>query len=159
MNEEKIIFRGSPSIWLKGGQIFLAILLIIGAGVGAFFLQPYALAFAALGAVGLIYLLGLVIAVRSTVYEVTTQRIRLTNGILSKRTDEMELYRVTDMTLVEPFTLRMLGKGNIELTTSDTTTPLLCIRAISGARQLREDMRVYIEECRDRKRVRVTEFE
>ena len=142
---------------VKAGQAFVALLLIVGGVVAA--LLTNIIPLYGVSALGLIYLLGVIIAVRSTVYEATTQRIRLTKGILSKRTDEMELYRVTDITLVEPFTERMLGKGTVELTTSDPTTPLLCLRAISGAKQLREELRKYIEECRDRKRVRVTEFE
>ena len=42
--------------------------------------------------------------IRCRVYEVTTERIRVTTGILTKRTEELELYRVKDITLIETFT-------------------------------------------------------
>lgn len=96
---------------------------------------------------------------RSRVYEVTTQRLRITRGIFSKRTDEVELYRVVDTTLVEPFFYRMFGAGNIVMNTNDPTTPTITLEAVKGASSLREELRKSVESCRDRKRVRVTEFE
>jgi uncharacterized membrane protein YdbT with pleckstrin-like domain len=99
------------------------------------------------------------IANRCRVYEVTTQRIRVTRGIFSKRTDELELYRVRDSSLVEPFLYRMFGAGNIEIVTMDVSTPGLTLEAIKGAAAVREELRKNIEACRDRKGVRVTEFE
>ena len=96
---------------------------------------------------------------RSRVYEVTTQRIRITTGVFSKRTEELELYRVRDSSLVEPFLYRMFGAGNIEVVTADASTPGLTIEAIKGAAAVREEIRKNVEACRDRKGVRVTEFE
>lgn len=96
---------------------------------------------------------------RCRVYELTTQRLRVTTGVFSKRTEEMELYRVTDSTLVEPFIYRTFGAGNIVMNTNDPTTPVLTIEAVKNASWLREELRKCIEECRDRKRVRVTEME
>ena len=71
----------------------------------------------------------------------------------------MELYRVTDVTLVEPFLLRMVGAGNIEINSSDSSTPRLLLPAVKEAKRLREQLRTSVEECRLNKGVRVTEFE
>src|SRR5215510_13537316 len=97
--------------------------------------------------------------VRSRVYEVTTQRIRIRTGIFSKRTDELELYRVKDTTLLEPFWVRLFGLGNIEVTTHDVTTPVVMLEGIPQANWLREELRKNIEICRDKKRVRMAELE
>jgi uncharacterized membrane protein YdbT with pleckstrin-like domain len=96
---------------------------------------------------------------RSRVYELTTQRLRVITGVFNKRTEEMELYRVTDTTLVEPFIYRAFGAGNIVMNTNDPTTPVLTLEAVKNPSWLREELRKSIEECRDRKRVRVTEME
>src|SRR5581483_3197507 len=56
---------------------------------------------------------------RSQRYDVTSERLCITSGIFSKRTEELELYRVRDITLIEPFSLRMFSLGNIELWTTD----------------------------------------
>jgi len=96
---------------------------------------------------------------RCRVYEITTQRIRITTGVFTKRTEELELYRVRDTSLVEPFLYRLFGAGNIEVVTMDVTTPGLTLEAIKDAAAVREEIRKNVEACRDRKGVRVTEFE
>ena len=99
------------------------------------------------------------IQLRSRHYELTTQRVRLRQGVFSKRTDELELYRVKDSTVLEPFWQRIFGLGNIVITTNDATTPSLTIEALPNAREIREKLRVAIEQCRDRKKVRIAELE
>jgi uncharacterized membrane protein YdbT with pleckstrin-like domain len=99
------------------------------------------------------------IQIRSRHYELTTQRVRLRQGIFSKRTDELELYRVKDSTVFEPFWQRLFGLGNIVITTNDTTSPSLTLEALPHAKDTREKLRAAIEECRDRKRVRIAELE
>jgi uncharacterized membrane protein YdbT with pleckstrin-like domain len=99
------------------------------------------------------------ILLRSRVYEVTSQRIRIRQGVFTRRTDELELYRAKDTTLIEPFWPRLFGLGTIVVTTTDTTTPLLEIQGIPQAHELREHIRKHIEECRDRKRARIAELE
>jgi hypothetical protein len=84
--------------------------------------------------------------------------VRLTRGILSKRHDGLELYRVDDALLIEPILLRLVGKGNIELVTSDRTTPNMVIEAIPEPKWLWNEVRRAVEACRDRKRTRVIDF-
>jgi uncharacterized membrane protein YdbT with pleckstrin-like domain len=163
MSEETTIFRGSPSILTRFGSLFLGCLLMAGGAVLFFTvgnLQPAVKwVSAGLAGVALLFVLGTIVVVKSTQYEVTSERIRVRRGILTKRTDELELYRVTDTSLIEPLSLRIVGLGTIELRTSDASTPVLHLKAIRGTRAVRENLRKYIEECRERKRVRVTEFD
>jgi len=91
---------------------------------------------------------------RSHRYSVTDQRVRVTQGVLNKRTDSIELYRVKDVVLLEPFGLRLFGLGNVELRTSDMTSPLLVLRAVPGAAALREKVLIAAEARRDVKGVR-----
>jgi uncharacterized membrane protein YdbT with pleckstrin-like domain len=164
MSEETIVFRGSPSVITRFGGLFLAFLVFAGALAG-FFLLPETVSVAvkyllgALAAAAFIHMIIIILLVKSTQYEVTSERIRVRRGILTKRTDELELYRANDTSLIEPMTLRMFGLGTIEIRTMDTTNPRLYLEAVHGARILREDLRKCIEQCRDRKGVRVTEFE
>jgi uncharacterized membrane protein YdbT with pleckstrin-like domain len=99
------------------------------------------------------------IQLRSRQYEITTQRVRVRQGVFSKRTDELELYRVKDSTVLEPFWQRLFGVGNIVITTNDASTPSLTLEALPNATDIREKLRSAIEECRDRKRVRIAELE
>ena len=164
MSEETLVFRGSPSVVTRFGGLFLAFLVFAGALIGFFLLRDSAgtavqYLLIGLAAAAFLHVLIIIMLVKATRYEVTTERIRIRRGIMTKRTDEMELYRVNDTSLIEPLTLRMFGLGTIEIRTMDTTNPTLYIEAVHGARKLREDLRRYVEQCRDRKGVRVTEFD
>lgn len=161
MSEETIIFRGSPSVLTRFGAVFLSFLVFAGATAGAFLLSDarWKYVLGGLAALALLNMLIIIVLVKATRYEVTTERIRIRKGIFTKRTDELELYRVNDTSLIEPFTMRMVGLGTVEIRTMDTTNPRLYLEAIHGARNLREDLRKSVEQCRERKGVRVTEFE
>jgi uncharacterized membrane protein YdbT with pleckstrin-like domain len=89
---------------------------------------------------------------------VTNERIQITTGVLSKRMEEIELYRVKDTSLAQPFVQRLFGLANIHLTTSDPSTPHLLIGPIAEARAVRENLRGAVEKVRDRKRVREIDY-
>jgi len=163
MSEEMTTFRGSPSVLTHFGALFLALLVGL-AGLALFFAfhntQPVlGWISAGLFLLAALFVLITVLLVKATQYEITTERIRIRQGIFTKRTVELELYRANDTSLIEPFSLRILGLGTIEVRTNDASTPIVHLRAIRGARSVRENLRKAIEECRDRKRVRVTELE
>src|SRR5688500_15624686 len=83
-----------------------------------------------------------------TKYELTTELLITRHGVLNKKMDELELYRVRDYKLEQPIFLRPFGLGNITLQTSDKSHPLVTIRAIPNGEQLREQLRNAVEECR-----------
>ncbi len=169
--EERVIWAGSPSQWINFG-VFLfsgigAIVLVAAmaavsaAGAGSLSgFQPQALILLSVLLLLVILFAGWrYLGVRSRTYSISDQRVRSTRGILSKRTDGLELYRVDDALLFEPLLLRLVGKGNIHLVSSDRTSPTLVIEAVSHARELWDQTRKAVEECRDRKRTRVVDFE
>jgi uncharacterized membrane protein YdbT with pleckstrin-like domain len=162
MSEETIVFRGSPSVFTRFGALFLAFLVFLAGTVLFITLRssPAAkIAGAVLAGLALLFILVTIAIVKATQYEITSERIRIRHGIFTKRTDEVELYRANDTSLLEPLSLRMLGLGTIEIRTNDVSTPTVYLHAVRGARGVRENLRKHIEECRDRKRVRVTELE
>jgi uncharacterized membrane protein YdbT with pleckstrin-like domain len=161
MSEETIIFRGSPSILTRFGAIFVSFLVFAGAITGVFLVptQNWKYVLGGIAAVALLNMLIVAILVKATQYEVTSERVRVRRGIMTKRTDELELYRANDTSLIEPLTMRMFGLGTIEIRTMDSTSPKLFLEAVHGARKLREDLRRCIEQCRERKGVRLTEFD
>jgi uncharacterized membrane protein YdbT with pleckstrin-like domain len=99
------------------------------------------------------------ITTRARLYQVTSERIKITEGVFSRNTEEVELYRVRDYKLTQPFWLRLFGLGNIVVSTTDNSNPTVVLQAIRDAAGHREEIRKYVEICRDKKRVRITEFE
>lgn len=94
--------------------------------------------------------------VRHTTYELTTERLRVTHGILSLEVDDVELYRIKDIHVRQPLLQRICGLGSIMIWSNDVTLPRCRIHAqpIGVVRELREQIRLLSEELRDRKVVR-----
>jgi uncharacterized membrane protein YdbT with pleckstrin-like domain len=169
--EERMLWTGSPSQWLNFPRFLLSGILIIAmlAGIAAASVTgaatlgnlalPLSIALWVLMVLVLLYAIKKYLDIRYRIYTITDQRIRVTRGILSKRTDGLELYRVDDTLLLEPFILRLVARGNVRLVTSDHTNPEILIQAVPHARQLWEQLRMSVEACRDRKRTRVVDFE
>jgi len=154
--EEKIIFRGSSSQILNADVLGASVVAVIVLVVGGLTLSPWV--YAALPLV-ILFAAWKWLQLRCRVFELTTERLRVSQGVITRRTEELELYRVADVSLVEPFFLRWLGLGNVVITTNDRSTPVVTIPAIPRVRDLREELRKWVEACRDRKRVRLTELE
>ena len=133
--QEKIVWEGSPSQLTHLGTYVVCALL--------FFLV-----------VPLFYALWIWIVNRCHQYVVSDQRIRETQGVFNKRTDSTELYRVKDVVLLQPFFLRMFGLGNVELRSSDISSPLIVLQAVPNPGDLREKILLAAESRRDAKRVR-----
>jgi uncharacterized membrane protein YdbT with pleckstrin-like domain len=85
--------------------------------------------------------------------------VKITTGLLSRHTTELELYRVRDYAVVEPFWLRLVGCGNIVLQTSDRTTSQVVLHAVPHAATLKDQIRTYTERMRQRRGVRDLEID
>jgi uncharacterized membrane protein YdbT with pleckstrin-like domain len=129
--EEQVLWQGSPSQWTNFWPFFLCLLVIP---------IPYAI--------------WRYVATRCFTYEVTTQSLHIRQGVFSRRTDSLLMYRVKDASFVQPFVMRLVGIGNVELQTSDTTTPFLVIRGVPDADALRLRIMKAVDAARDRKGVR-----
>ncbi|MCX7825110.1 MAG: PH domain-containing protein [Verrucomicrobiae bacterium] len=89
--------------------------------------------------------------VRCQIYQITTQRLLLTEGIIARRLDNLELYRVEDIVVIQPPLLRLLALANLVLTTADESSPKIVLRAVPL--NVREMLRQHVEACRERRRV------
>lgn len=94
------------------------------------------------------------IRLKLIIFEVTTERIKIISGIFNRKTITIELYRVKDYVLGEPFFMRLAGLGNILLTTSDPDTPKIVLQAIVHPGPLMDKIRTHVEACRGAKGVR-----
>lgn len=155
MSNESTLWQGSPSQWLNLGPYLLILLMAAGAITGGVFFPP---AFALL-AIPLLYAVWRWQLVRSTRFELTTERLRLTRGVINQRIDEIELYRVKDISMIRPLWMRLTGLASVILETSDRSQPELVIRAVANGVELREELRRQVEAIRDRKRVRELDME
>jgi len=157
---ETTVWQGTPSQWTNFGTYLFCALLVGGivfaklnyTGAGSEYIL------AAL-AVPILWALFRWIGTSTHRYEITTERIKLTTGLLSKQTTELELYRVRDYSVVEPFLLRLVGCGNIVLVSADRTTPQVVLHAVPHAAKLKDQIRANTERMRQRRGVRDLEID
>lgn len=108
--------------------------------------------------IGLFLLLWLWIDVKSVKYRLTTQRLFVTRGLISRKVDEVELFRVKDVTLAQGVLERMLGIGTVTVLSTDDSTPELRMEGIADPAKMKDAIREHCLAARRRERVRSTEF-
>ena len=138
--EEKEIWKGSPSQWTNF-EIYIFCILF------CWLVIPIFIA------------LWRFLLVKTWKIEVTDQRLIEEKGVLTITTEELELYRVKDISLEQPFILRLVGLSNIVLVTSDRSNSIVKIPAIKDGKILREQLRIAVEARRDKKRIREIDIE
>ena len=96
---------------------------------------------------------------KNKIYDLTTERLKITEGVFSKVTDTLELYRVKDIEVRQPFIFRKFGLENIHVQTSDLSSPSILIDAIPAVVTLADKMRNQVEAVRQQKGVREIDVE
>ena len=93
-----------------------------------------------------------------TVYKLTEEKLYVESGFLSKKEEEVRLYRIMDLTLNRPLGQRIFGLGTIHCCTADKSTPEFDIRNIKNSRDVKNMLSDMVEKQREAKRVSSREF-
>lgn len=96
---------------------------------------------------------------KNHLFELTSERLKITEGIFSKITETLELYRVKDIEVLQPFWYRMFGLENIKVNTSDLSSPVIFLEGIPQSVGLADKMRNQVETVRMQKNVREIDIE
>jgi len=129
---EKPLFSGHPAVINSAWQ-WIAVVLTLGLALVFYWFKSLA-----------------------TTYEITSQRVRIERGILSKIKDSIELFRIDHFDLHKPLGMRLAGHCLLHLRSSDASSETVIIYGIPHLEQLADTLR----ECslRERARRRVTTF-
>lgn len=71
--------------------------------------------------------------IRLTCYTLTEEVLRLRSGLLFRRTDHLEWFRVKDLVETQPLLLRPFRLVHLELLSNDRTNPVLWLNAVPSA--------------------------
>ena len=93
-----------------------------------------------------------------TTYKLTKDKLLIESGFLSKKEEEVRLYRIMDLTLNRPFWQRIWGLGTIHCCTADKSTPEFDVLKIKNAEYVKNLLSDMVEEERDKKRVSEREY-
>ena len=83
--------------------------------------------------------------VSTTKYVLTTERLRVTTGILSTVTEDLELRRVRDSIILRPFWARLAGLGDVQVLSADASTPRMVLHAIRDPDGVQTKMRSIVQ--------------
>ncbi len=90
-------------------------------------------------------------------YEVTSERLKLEYGILNRHTEEIELFRVQDLSVESSMFDRMLGVGDIVIHSGDATGGRVVLWDVPDAEHVKDLIRDASRVERQRHRVGVFE--
>ena len=108
--------------------------------------------------IGLLLLLRAWYLVASTRYRLTSQRLFVQRGVIAKALEEVELFRVKDVTLTQGILDRMLGTGTVVVLSTDDSAPRLEIQGVLNPLDAKEKIRTAFRAARQREGVRMAEF-
>lgn len=140
LEREILLWQGKPSHWLNFKTYLFCLLF-------CWLIFPLLIA------------LWAAIKLKSTRYELTTQRLKIYSGVFNRNIDELELYRVRDYNLKQPFLLRLFGYANLFVVSSDSTTPNIVLAAIGNGNEVREKLRSEVEIRRVQRQVRTLDMD
>jgi Bacterial PH domain len=90
-------------------------------------------------------------------YVVTTDRIRLFSGLLSKGVENIELVRLQDVDYTQGLSERVLGIGDIALRSADASEPVVVMNNVKDPEQVSQIIRKAWLDARKRYGVRFRE--
>jgi membrane protein YdbS with pleckstrin-like domain len=163
---EETVWRGNVSQWKNFG--FFVLQLLLAAAIVILFvmvrrqssdLSNFALYILILLAVPIFIAGKRYLQTKCKIYELTSERLKMREGVFSKVTDTLELYRVKDIETQQPFVYRLCGIENVQLNTSDTSSPFVLIQAIPHRVGLGDKIRNQVEIIRQQKGVREIDVE
>ena len=137
---EEIVWRGTSSQWKNFGVYLLC-------GLFCWLLVP------------IVFALVYYFRTKCKVFELTTQRFKITPVVFTKTTETLELYRVKDIETRQPFLSRLVDIENVQMTTSDASSPLVLIEAVPSSVGFADKLRNQVEIIRQQKRVREIDIE
>ncbi|WP_158543463.1 PH domain-containing protein [Dyella solisilvae] len=126
---EKVLFQGHPVKYYQFSQYIWTVLT--------------------LGIAAIVYWMRSI----SVTYTITTQRIRMESGLLSKTQDNLELFRVDHFDLQKPLGMRLLGQCLLCMHSSDQDMPEVQIYGIPGLEAMADTLRDCSLRERSRRRV------
>lgn len=162
LETEKDLFVGHPAVIYSVGQLTPFVIVLVLTVAAIYFIQAssfgqtqhsrHANLYLILGALFIFVYYSLYYYFKSlgTYYEITTQRIKLERGVLSKVQESLELFRIDHFELRKPIGSRMLGFASLHLYSSDAELVSFTLYGLHGLEALADRLR----DCQLRERSR-----
>ncbi|MHC4437017.1 MAG: PH domain-containing protein [Planctomycetota bacterium] len=156
--DDSVLFAGRPSLWgmapaIVKGLVVLAVAWLLMrlpfesfanslldlklTATQAFAISRYrTIAGGAVGAIVILILLLKAFKLKMIYYEVSSDRIEWSRGILDRRVDNVDMFRVVDLKMRRSLLDCIFGVGTVELITTDKTDPEFEFEKVQDCRYL-----------------------
>ncbi|MGO9834028.1 MAG: PH domain-containing protein [Polyangiaceae bacterium] len=132
--QEEVIWEGRPT-WKAWAGRWIAGWILLPVLVGGFLL------------------LSVWMRTKSKRWKLTSRRIEIETGLLSKRVDTLELWRVRDVELRQSPMDRLVGVSCITVTAHDDGYPALNLRGVPGNRSIYDRLMAAVMQARQQRGV------
>jgi uncharacterized membrane protein YdbT with pleckstrin-like domain len=95
----------------------------------------------------------------SSEYRLFQDSLEVETGLVARTVDNLQLFRVRDLRLQQSMLDRLLGVGDISVTSTDQTSPRLTIRGVAGPRILYDTLREGVARSQATRRTMIVEEE
>lgn len=92
-----------------------------------------------------------------TKYQLTSEKLLIETGLLSKVQEEVRLYRITDFSVRQNLFQRIFGVGDIYISSSDNMQGEFSLLEIKNPYKVKELLSDLVEKERDKKRIITSE--
>lgn len=140
-NSAKVIWKGTPSHY----DYFVRYVIVVILAIPTF-------------GISLLYGAYLYYDIKNTKYTLTEEALLLRSGIFTRVTDELMLYRIQDISMEEPFMLRMVNLSNLKIYSSDPSNPVFDLTSLENGEKLRLAIRKLSEKQRQKLGVRAIDI-
>jgi uncharacterized membrane protein YdbT with pleckstrin-like domain len=89
----------------------------------------------------------------ATHYTITNQRLRITEGLLGKSREDIELVRIQDIDQTQSFTERTLRLGDLHIASHDPSHPQITLNNIRNPEEVHEILRRAVNIARQKYRL------
>ena len=91
-------------------------------------------------------------------YTITTERIKITKGLLARNVENFELIRIQDIDYKQGVTERMVGVGDINIRGQDASEPQVVLRNVSNPEEVYNVLRKAWMDARKRYGLQFREY-
>jgi membrane protein YdbS with pleckstrin-like domain len=147
---EQDLFLGHPAVLYSFSQVLPFLVVIAAAVIARLAGADFGIVFGAFVVLAGFVCLFYYLKSRRIRYEITTQRIKLERGLLSKVQESLELFRIDHFQLHKPLSMRLVGHAALRLFSSDAELEKFYIYGVPNLESLADHLR----ECQLRERGR-----
>jgi len=123
---EAVLFQGPPLMRGYPGWLFAGLILTPAFGAG------------------LLILAALYLKVKTKNYRITSMSIECGEGILHRRYNSLENWRIKDLQLNQGLFDRLFGTGKLTIVSADKLSPVMFLKGLPDAKNLYDNLKGFV---------------